>query len=355
MIALLSAAWAATVQCDPSAASALSEAARIAPDRAPVSHPELIPGLALADPNTPPDLREALSHLCAGASTLSLTPTDRWEQADGATYAWRLARTERVGCALSQQGIALSVAVERDGRPSYRLIGHLPLSRTPVGDCDTPAAWREERVILGANGPVRIAVATEWEGESLVHSEVLVRRADATGWSEQVLLSPAPGRYLNGAGGPRISLLEGSDPWIVAHGDHSALGETCEATPGQTVWRWEDGWTAIHDRPALGLLAERGAWRLASDDGWFLVLAVLPDDEYPEILQQRLAWHASGWSEPLHLYRSSSFPGLNPGFWIIAPAPWPTRVEALEARRRGSPWRRSYVKRGWIAPDPCAP
>ena len=66
MVALLLAALAnaAPVECDALEAAALLAEAHIEESRAPVSHPELVPGLALASARAETDLRAALSDLC---------------------------------------------------------------------------------------------------------------------------------------------------------------------------------------------------------------------------------------------------------------------------------------------------
>ncbi len=353
---LLSVAQANRVQCDALEAAAVLAEARVDERRAPISHPELIPGLALASARTGTDLRAALADLCDDEANLSLTRSDRWDDAGWSAHAFLLTRSETVGCTLFQRTIAISVGISDRAAPRYRLRARLPVTRTPVGDCPTLPTWREEEILGGEGGPVHLVLATHLEDDELLYSEVLARRASPDGWSDQRILEPAPPRLVGGDRGPRVTLTERyEDKWIVVHGDRTSAPPECEPIPGQTVWTWGgDAWEPHAGREALRLLAKRGLWRLAGEDAWLLILHQADEGD-----RERLEWHTErlqrGSPEPLHLFSSAQLPGLNPGFLVVAPAPWPTEEEAREARPRAPRWRRSYVKQAWTAPDPCAP
>jgi len=357
ILAWLGVALAAPVECGALDAAALLADARIEERRAPLTHPELIPGLALASARSGVELREALTDLCAGDASLSLAPGDRWEGTGWSAHTFLLTRGEQVGCTLFQRTIAISVGVSDGTAPRYALRSRLPVTRTPVGDCATAPTWREEQVLAGSGGPVRLVLASDVEDGHRLHSEVLVRRASPEGWSEQLLVEPAPARLLSGGDGPRFDLTERfEDDWVVAHGDRVGTGASCRAVPGQTVWTWSDAqgrFVGHVERDALGLLASRGLWRLAGEDGWMLLL--LQEDEAET---EKIAWRQRRLErtspEPLHVYPSAWFPGLNPGFLVVAPAPWADKASADAARGRGRRWRASYVKRAWEAVDPCA-
>lgn len=355
MIALAAAALAGPVICDPQGAAALVADARIAPRRAPVTHPELVPGLALASPSTDPALREALSDLCAAPEVLSIAPGDRWEDSGFTAITWLLVASAPRGCALVQRGVAVSVGIGEDGDPHYALRGPLPEATTPIGDCPTPVAWRDEQVLAGEGSPVRVVLVADRVDGAVVRSEVLARRATAAGWSEQTLLAPAPPRALGGFDGPLLSLVDGADgPWIAAHADRVGGPDACAPVPDQTVWTHDGAaWVAHTGRDALALLASRGRWRLAGTDGW-LHLVAQDDDVDAEVLAYRHRRLQRRYPEPLHVWPSAELPGLNPGFLVVAPAPFPAEAEARAARDAWRSLHRHYVKRAWTAPDPCS-
>jgi hypothetical protein len=151
------------------------------------------------------------------------------------------------------------------------------------------------------------------------------------------------------------------DPWFVAHADRTSSGGSCLPVPDQTVWTpTNDGWVRHDGRDALGLLAQRGSWRYAGQDAWLLLVAQEPEDDRAR-LERRVAklaarvpdYDGDGQPDLLRILESSSFPGLNPGFLIAAPDPWPTEADARLHRTAWRPRRQAYVKRGWTAPDPC--
>ncbi len=223
-----SSALALPVECDPVAAATLLADARIEEDRAPVSHAELLPGLALASPRTDDALRAALTELCTGGIELSLARGDLFEGPDWAAHSFLLSRTQMRGCALRTTSIAISVVVGTDTAPQYRLRSQPPVSETPVGSCGTPAVWREERTIAGGEGQVRVVLAEDIEDDELASAQVLVRRATRLGWVEQLLLDPAPARLTSNGRGPLISITERSDDkWVVAHANRTGAPPEC--------------------------------------------------------------------------------------------------------------------------------
>lgn len=362
VIALLAAAWAAPVVCDDVAAAGLLAEARIAEARAPVTHPELIPGLALASPRTDPELRAALGELCQHPERLSLSRAETWVGPAWSAHTFVLVQGEMRGCTLAERGIAITVGVQAGAGPRYRLRSRRPVSRTPVGECATVATWREEKVVDGADGPVRLVLVTDHEGDAVIASELDVLRAGPDGWTAQALIEPAPGRLRGGSDGAVVGLIgPPDDPWIVAHGDRSWSGGTCAPIGGQAVWTPGDsGWVRHEGREALGLLAERGAWRAAGQDAWLLIVAQEPEDDRAR-LDRRLVklaprvpdYDGDGHPDALHVLESSSFPGLNPGFLVATPDPWPDEAGARDGRAAWRPRRQAYVKRGWTAVDPC--
>ncbi len=361
MVALV-AAWfsvavAIPVECDPVAAATLLTDARIEERRAPVSHAELLPGLALASARTSDPLRQALAQMCDGDVQLSLARSDLWEGPEWQDHTFLLSRTEQQGCALATQSIAISVAVSTDTAPRYELRSTQPEAHTPIGDCGIATEYREEETIAGNQGPVRVVLAKDMVDGQIAGSTVIVRRAARAGWIEQVLLETAPDRLLTDGKGPIISISDkGGKTWVVAHADRTGAPPNCEEVPSHIVWTWDDQlaqWLPHDKRDALALLAQAGSWRLAGTDGWFLIMDVREEDEDPDILNQTLRRIQKRSAEPLYLMESSLFPGLNPGFWLIAPAPWATQQEAQAAKKRWFSWRRSYVKRGWEATSGC--
>jgi hypothetical protein len=357
MVTLLLTTWAraAPVVCDDLAAAELLAEARIEEARAPLSHPELIPGLALASPRTDAELRTALTDFCADRGTVSLAPAEQWASADWSAHSFLLTHSEMRGCMLYERTLALSVGVKTGVSPKYSLRDRLPLTRTPVGDCAAPPAWRDEEVLAGSDGPVRLVLVRDHEGDVIVHSEIAVRRATAEGWTQQVLVEPAPERLLGGDAGAIVELTERyEEKWVVQHGDRTGAPPACAPISGQTVWTPGVGWQAHTGRDALQLLAARGLWRLAGEDGWFLIVAQ-DDEEDAARLALRTRRLQKRTTEPLHVFPSAWFPGLNAGFLVVTPPPWPTEAEAEAARDRWGPRSRAYVKLAWEAPDPCAP
>jgi len=354
LLLALASSLAAPVQCDPLGAASLLAEARVEEHRAPISHPELIPGLALASPRTDSELRTALSDLCTDGATLSLAASEVWEGTGWSAHTFLLTRSETRGCTLFQRTIAISMGIAQGTAPRYTLRSRLPVTRTPVGDCTTRPAFREEEVLGGEEGPVRLLLARDFEGEEVVHSEVLDRRATAEGWLEQVLVEPAPSRLLDGGAGPRMVLTERhEDKWVVATGDRTGAPPDCEPLPGQTVWTPEGSrWVVNEGQVALVLLASRGLWRLAGQDGWFLIVAQ-EDEEDRELLVARARRLQKRIPDPIRIVPSAWFPGLNPGFEIAVVGPWATEGEAREAKSRWRSGRSGYVKRAWTAPDPC--
>ncbi len=323
MIALAAAASAAPVVCDPAEAARIIEDARIDLARAPVTHPELVPGLARGAADA--ELSRALEALCAPGGALSVAPGDAW----GSAYTVVATRAEERGCSLAQTRVVLSVGIEAGGA-RWTLLDRPPTESTPLGDCDEPTSWREERVLAGDGGAVRVIEIVDRRGDEVVGSAIEARRASPTGWSRQTLRSPAPE-------GPSLHLgrTRAGEPLIVA----------CEVGAGQTLWTWSDGgWRETSGRDALLTLALEGQIRLAGDAGWMLILA--QDDEVDaDLLGPRKRRLERRDPEALHVFSSSELPGLNPGFLVIAPAPWPTEEGARAARPR---WRRgAYVKQAW--------
>lgn len=347
--------WAAPVVCgDADAAQTLTEA-RIEEARAPVSHPELIPGLARSSERTGEELRAALADLCAPGGTLALTEAERWQGPDWSAHTFLLTRGEMRGCTLSERTVAITVGVRVGEKPYYALRSRLPPTRTPVGSCDSVPRFREEAVLDGEDGPVRLLLVTEHEGDEIVHAQVVVRGATPEGWSEAILVDPAPPRLLDGTSGPVLELTDRLEQkWVVAHGDRTGMPPGCQALPGQTVWTPEDGWTAHTGREALRLLASHGLWRMAGDDGWFLIVAQ-DDEEDVERLRARAERLEERSGKSLLILPSAWFPGLNPGFLVATLPPFASEEEAKAAHKRWWPRRQAYVKRAWTAPDPCLP
>lgn len=358
MVIAISAALAAPVMCAPDRAVRLLDDARIRPDRVPVTQPNLIPGLARERGNRA--VQEAVVALCGDGALPSLAPAEVWESARFNAYSFVLTRTEEDACALRQEAVVVTVGAIPGAPLEYGVRGRLPTSVTPIGtgpDCRVEASWREETVLDGEGTPVRLVKIIDHAGASQ-STRIVVRRATPAGWTEQVLLDPAPARLVDGGSGPTVSLSDvGSESWIVAHADRTVTADGCTPEPGQTLWRWrpdpEPGrWVPYEGREALRLLAERGAWRLAGDDGWLLVLA---QDNHSdrELIKARMRRMQRRHDDPLVLLESDSLPGLNPGFLVVTPAPWASRGDAEAAR---ADWGRRtgvYVKRAWSALDGC--
>jgi hypothetical protein len=361
-------AIAGPVVCDDLAAAELLAEARLDEARAPVTHPELIPGLALASSRTDPALRAALTEFCsANVRDLALAATDRWEGADGSAHAFILTRGEMRGCTLSERAIAISVGVRPSATPQYSLLARMPVSRTPVGDCPSIPVWRDERLLDGGDGPVRLVLVQDHDGDALTTTELVVREASPQGWKQTILLDPAPPRLSGGVDGPLVELTSRfEEKWVVTYANRTG-GDHCRQVPGQVVWTPTPndpptGWAPHEGRAALNLLARRGLWRLAGEDGWFLIIAQ-GDEAEGEQLQSRIRrlaprvpdWDGDGAPDPLEIFESAMFPGLNAGFLVIAPAPWPTEQQARDAAARWRPRRQAYVKQAWRAIDACTP
>lgn len=348
---LIATALAAPVVCDGAIARRILDEARIDEARAPVSHPELTPGLALASTTAGPELRAALTDLCAPGGTLSLAPAERWEAADWGAYTILLTRSEPDGCAMSERSIAITVGV-RSGQVQYRLRARMPATRTPVGDCADSARYRDETELDGTDGPVRLVLIRDEEDDRIVHSAIVVRVAGPDGWAEHALLDPAPARMTSDGDGPQVELTDRFEQkWVVAHGDRVGTPNACVARPGQTVWTPDD-WQPHVGTDALTLLAERGLWRMAGDDGWFVIVAQ-DDEEDADRLYSRVQRLETRRQTDLLVVPSAWFPGLNPGFLIAITPPFPTEAEADAARHAWKPRRQAYVKRAWAAIDPC--
>ena len=322
----------------PLAAAAILSDARIDEQRVPATHPELIPGLALAAPDTPADLRTALGELCQEVGegvSLSMASGQHWRDVGWSAHTLLFTRTETRGCALYRRTLTVSVALADTVAPRYRLMSRAPVTRTPIGECPDSPIWREEKLLAGGDGPVRVLITREYDGESMTHSSVRARRVSPVGWTEQLLLEPAPQRLAEGGPGPLVELAESVDPpWIVVHGYRTGDPPDCRSQGGQTVWiPQEDGsWVPHTGREALALLASQGLWRLAGDDGWMLVLWVLEESQADraDTRARRYARKLPA-GEDVQILSSSLFPSLNPGFLVLAPAPWPHEAEARAA------------------------
>lgn len=380
MVALLLAlglAGAASVQCDPIAASALLSDARVSENRVPLTHPELVPGLALAAPGTPADLRAALADLCeaplaseaprSSLPTVSQGPSFTGHGDGAASGTWTVqalafTRTEQRGCSLFGRTVNVSVATEEGRSPRYSLLSRSPVTRTPLGDCPDAPRWREEYPLGEMRGSVQLLAVRDMDGDQVVHSSIRVRRATREGWTEQVIVEPAPPRMMAGTEGPLVELAGTEDPpWVVVHGGRRTqpgAESACVPEGGQEVWipgLPGEPWVPHRGRDALALLAAARLWRYGGDDGWMLVLAAIPEDDRLQAERKAVRLQARlPQGERLYLLESAAFPDLNPGFWILVPAPWSTEDQARSALER---WRRlpagAYVKRAWSAPDPC--
>ena len=238
VIALWSAfAFAApAVQCDPLLAAEVLLEAGIDTQRAPVSHPELIPGLALGAARVELDLVQALREVCDEGGALSWVTAETWQAPDWTSTTTVFTRRETSECFIYERAVAVSVSVG-EGEPVYRLRGRRPVALTPIGGCNSPAKWRDERVFDGDGTPVRLVLMQDWTGEQRTHSEVVVRRATPQGWMEQTILNPAPRRLLDSGSGPDVDLSVRDDgSWIVVHGDRVVDAAGCRAaTEVQTV------------------------------------------------------------------------------------------------------------------------
>ena len=351
MIALAMAAQAAPVVCDPDAAARLVRDADVEPQRVPVTHPWLVPGLARSTGDA--ETAAAVRAECDAGGELVVQRGEQYDGAGWSAYVVVLSRVERQGCSLVHHRVPISVGIDGD-EVRYRIRGPLPEERTPIDDCLEPAVSRLQTVIGGHDDAVRLVLVTDHEGDRVTHTHVAVRTADPTGWTDQILLDPAPARLSDPAGaGPRVRLAPtpSGDTLVVASSDRTA--PPCRALGGQTVWeRTDAGWVALRGRDALARLASEGLWRYAGDDGWMLILA-FDDEEDRHLMVPRMSRFQRRDDEPLYLLDSAGFPGLHAGYVVLTPAPWPTEDLALAARGR---WRRNalaYVKRAWAAPPAC--
>lgn len=340
-------AHAGPVVCDPDEALRLLEETGVPADRVPAIAPELLPGIARA--RTTGTIRATLDAVCADPPRVAITAADRWDDGRQSATVFTVTTARQEDCALVQSTVRLSAGSTPTTPLAIAVLEPPPDTITPIGDCATRPQYREDTVIAGADGPVRVVLQVDHGREGA--SRVLVRSvADAT-WHEQLLLSPAPARLTGGVAGPIVTLVDGTEPWIVAHHDRTAR---CIPRSGQTVWRREGvGWRPATGRDALGRLADRGLWRLASDDGWFHVVAsVDPSDR--ALLEARVRKRQPLTDETLHIRESGRFPLLNAGFLFVAPDPWPTRDEAATAQQVWPRKTESTVRRGWRATaDPC--
>lgn len=338
------------VVCDPVEAARILEEARIDEVRAPVTHPQLLPGLARAA-QAAPALDDALAALCVDDAQLSVTRGDSWSDGRSAAYLIRVTQTTDEGCSLIQQRVTFSIGIGDQG-VRYTLFDRSPPERTPLDGCDEPPVWRTQRILAGHGADVRLVLVVDRHDAVIVDSAIEAWRASDSGWVRQVLIHPAPPRHLDPQGaGPLFRLGHTDEGETLAVASLDRRMQPCRPGRGQTVWTWgDDAWIAHTGRDALTLLAREGLWRLAGDPGWFLILAQ-DDASDARLLRPRMRRLQRRSAEALHLFRSSDFPGFNPGYLFISPGPWPTRAEAeaaLGRMRRGA-----YVKAGWRAPSPC--
>ena len=87
-------------------------------------------------------------------------------------------------------------------------------------------------------------------------------------------------------------------------------------------------------------------------DGWIAVVAQ-DDAEDTILLESRVKRLVRRNSVELLMLRSSSFPGLNPGFAVAVLGPFPAEERARAALREFRGGGRRYVKRAWEAVDAC--
>jgi hypothetical protein len=343
-------ALAASVVCDPAEARRILEDANVDELRAPVTHPWLVPGLARSVAS--PEVAAAIGAVCQGGGDLSVERADQWEDVGWAAYALVLTLAERDACGLVHRRVPLSIGIS-DGVARYSIRGELPDERTPLEGCEEAAVWRSEETVDGDRSPVRLVSVGDHRGEQ-VERHLVARRAGPEGWTDQRLLDVTPPRLLDPrASGPvvRLARTRGGEPWVVS--SHERRGPGCVAVGGQVVWRWVDGrWERSEGREALAWLTREGLWRFAGDDGWMLILAQ-DNDRQEALLEPRQRRLQRLVSEPLLRLESADFPKLNPGFYVLTPAPWATAAEARAARAQ---WDipSSYIKRAWVAVDPCA-
>lgn len=353
VIWLIGTVLAAPVECDPAEARRILTEARIDEAGVAVTHPWLVPGLALASPHTDDPTRRVLDKMCADGGDLSIRPAAEWKTTDWAAHSVMLTRTETRGCLLFEGAVTLTIGVQPGAEARYQVQGMLPLTQTPLGDCEEGARVYEERVLAGDSGPVRLVVTAMREGDRVTRSQVLVRRATPDGWREQVLADPAPERLLGGFAGPEFRLRKSDGQWLVVQThDRTGSPDACEAVPGQVAWTWTgEAWTRHENDQARLLLARHGQWRLAGEPGWMLILAQEVHDR--EELEARIRRLQRRKPDDLFIWDSTDFPGLNTGFLIVTPAPWADPEAARAARDQWGRRATSYVKQAWPMPDPC--
>ena len=344
------------IECDPVRARQVMTEARIREDRVSSSHPYLIPGLALASPQVDPELATVLQDLCDSELELSFELAETWDTALFSAQTILFTATREEDCSLRQSTVAVTVGNTPGQPPHYALRSVLPKSTTPVGDCDATPTWREETVLAGRERSDRVVLVIDRQGDDIVASSVVVRSASATGWREQVLAAPAPRRYTGGYGGMAFALVPIEDThWVIASHDRTDDPESCSALPGQTLWQREaERWHPIEGRAALSLLAERGLWRHAGEDGWLLILTQDDPAQVDDILARMRRMQLKN-EAPLQMVDSSHFPGLTAGYFIVTPRPFLSRRAAESMRTAWGRRASAYVKRAWTAPDPCLP
>lgn len=348
VIAMLT-AWAGPVVCDPAEALRLLDETGIVAARVPAIAPSLLPGLARAQATG--EARSALDVVCEDPTSVSVSTMDRWDDGTANATLFAISTSRVEDCVVRQQTVRLSVGVRGDDPLALRVLPSPPDTLTPVGSCATETtAWRDETVLAGEDGSVRVVLQQDHDDERS-SSRIVVRTALATGWREQVLLEPAPERLTGGVRGPEVTLVEGGRPWIVFHHDREA---DCTPVAGQTVWSLHgDRWKPRTGRDALGRLADRGLWRLAGDPGWFLVVA-FDDPSDRALLDARTRKRQHLVDEPLRLRESGAFPLLNAGFLFAAIDPWPTEEQARAAQRAWPRKTGAMVRQGWnVTPRPC--
>lgn len=354
LIWVASAIAAPQVVCDRRQADQLMTEAHIQEDRVPFSHPYLIPGLALASSNIDDALRNELQRMCEGGLELSYDPAESWDSAAYSAHTLLFTTNREEGCMLYQEAIAVTVGTEPGARLRFNLRGRLPSTHIPIGQCDgIEGTRREETILAGHEAPVRVILITDFDGAEISHSKIVVRRASAAGWTEQILSEPAPRRYVGGRGGPEFDLAKVDDTyWVISSHDRTDDNVACKAIPGQVVWHWSDGWHPVDGREALSALASEGMWRHAGQDAWFLVLTL--DDPYQLAdVAARMGRMQRKNPLPLQLLDSSDFPGLNAGYVIVTPRPFTSKESAEEMKHAWGRRAKIYVKKAWEAPDPC--
>ena len=368
------AAFAAPVACDPAAAAAIVEEARIDRRRVPFSHPELIPGLALADPDAPPALREALGVACAGEGSLSIRLEDRYEGPGWTAHAFALTRSTSDTCATVTATTLLSVATRDDGTVLWRHLAERPAEVAPHPGCDQGARWNEPAQVVDTVGAASLrvlracatgggAAGKRCPGGVVVDEVLVARLASADGWHEQVLAAPAPPSVTSPedpfAPGARWEVVQtdvapdGDLPWVVAHHDRTFQDGRCTPHPGPTVWRWRGEWIPTGGREALGLLGRAGLSRMSDQPGWWLVISQDWVTERRRFQAWQQAWPSS-YGGPVYEVESVLLPRFNAGHVVLVADPWPDDDDAFAALRALTPRGRAYVKPGWDVVDACA-